>query len=200
MDSKLRGLNIPVSEFETRLTALNQEQFSNLSCWVFYKGMLFLGMEKWWNKGRIRPKPHEGLDVCYFRDKKSKITSINENTIIPAPYDGIVVSIKEDFIGTSVFAKLDLSSEYPLLWALGHMNLEMSIQRGTKVKEGMPLGTLAPVLKRGSGLLPHLHVSVGFFKTVDMLEIIDWHKLNDRSYIQLLDPLPLLFKNYEIIW
>lgn len=199
MDHRLEQLKIPTSDFETMLIALNQDRLSNLSSWVFDRGMLFQGIEKWWKKGEIRPRPHEGLDICFFKDENGNLQSLNENTIIPAPYDGTVVCIKEDFIGTSLFVVTDIRSDRPLLWALGHMRVGSGISEGMRLKKSMPLGTLSPVLKRGFGLRSHLHISVGFLKTWEILKTIDWPKLSESTHIELLDPLPLLFKSFETI-
>src|SRR3989339_1498275 len=70
--------------------------------WVFYPGMLFNAKDKWWGDQGKRDKPHEGLDLCLYRDQQDRVFRLDEKTKIPALYDGLVVRIFDDFIGKSV--------------------------------------------------------------------------------------------------
>ena len=64
--------------------------------------MLFNSTDKWWGDQGKRDKPHEGLDLCLYKDREDKILRLGENAKVPVIYDGIVVGIVDDFLGKSV--------------------------------------------------------------------------------------------------
>ncbi len=189
----LEGL--PSSDFERSLVFLNG--LWELSSWVFHKGMLFLSTIAWWKEGP-RGRPHEGLDICFFRDKEGHLKSLSTETIVPSPYDGMVVSLIPDFIGHSVFATLEVEEGQKLLWALGHIIPKPGLQKGARVHGGEPVGTIAQVKKGGSRLKAHLHVSIAEYRCSYLS--LNWDLMGQDSSIHLLDPLPLLIRGpWELI-
>jgi hypothetical protein len=72
------------------------------TAWVFHPNMLFGAKQNWWGPKRPRPRPHEGIDLCLFRDGLDGIVLIGEGTRVPAMYDGVVAKIMPDFLGESI--------------------------------------------------------------------------------------------------
>lgn len=64
----------------------------------------------WWGDCGERDNPHEGLDLCLYRNMEDDILRLDEKTNIPAMSDGVVVKIINDFLGRSVILEppLDL--------------------------------------------------------------------------------------------
>ncbi len=90
-------------DFTKTLIQKNRLDKRGFSDWVFLPGMLFKSPDKWWGDRGKREKPHEGLDLCLFRDNQDKIVRLDGKIMIPAIYDSIVVRIIKDFIGKSIF-------------------------------------------------------------------------------------------------
>ena len=91
--------NTRFTEFLIQKNALDQGGFKE---WVFCPGMLFNSTDKWWGDQGKRDKPHEGLDLCLYKDREDKILRLGEKAKVPVIYDGIVVGIVDDFLGKSV--------------------------------------------------------------------------------------------------
>lgn len=191
---------MPPSTFEKELIELNPQQLSELQAWVLFEGMLFGSLKKWWEKGGLRSTPHEGLDIVCFKDKKGRMKFLSEDTIIPAPFEGVVLSVKKDFIGTSVFVTLAHKPNVSILWAVGHIILYPHIKVGKHLNRGTPLGTIAPLINKKDGLFPHLHISIGFCSPEIKQETIDWIWMAKNNSVKLIDPLPhLLITPYEVL-
>ena len=67
--------------------------------WLFYPGMLQESRAKWWDDFAWRPKAHEGIDICFYRKGKEKITPLAKNAHIPAMDKGLILNRCEDFLG-----------------------------------------------------------------------------------------------------
>ncbi len=90
------------TEWIVRENALGRSGFQE---WFFYPGMLFNAMNKWWGNQGKRDRPHEGLDLCFYKNRKGRILQLDESTKIPVLYDGVVVQVINDFIGKSVMVE-----------------------------------------------------------------------------------------------
>jgi hypothetical protein len=62
---------------------IEQNGISDFSQWFFYSGMLFGSDEKWWGKGGERPEPHEGLDICYYKNKAQSLCKLDGQIKVP---------------------------------------------------------------------------------------------------------------------
>ena len=76
------------TEFFTQVNGLGENQFNK---WIFLPGMLFQAPDKWWGNRSKRDRPHEGLDLGYYKDGLGRIRHLNDVTQIPAMYGGTVV-------------------------------------------------------------------------------------------------------------
>lgn len=156
--------------------------------------MLFNAMEKWWPSQGKRQRPHEGLDICLYRDRENRILSLDEKTKIPALYDGVVVRVMDDFIGKSVMVEHRLSdgdhSRFCTIY--GHTNVSRDLHAGSIVKAGDILAFLARPNKVQSNIPPHLHISVGWISDRISYENLDWEIMSTSKALEWLDPLQVI--------
>jgi len=155
-------------------------------------------MDKWWGNRGKRERPHEGLDLCYYRDREDRIFHLDEKTKIPVLYDGVVVRVMDDFIGKSVMVEHHLpESRYPLLCTIyGYTNLPHDLNVGKIVKAGNMIALLARPKKSQKNIPPHLHISgVWIFKNISY-EALDWETMPTLKTLQWIDPLRLIRRRF----
>jgi murein DD-endopeptidase MepM/ murein hydrolase activator NlpD len=167
--------------------------------WAFYAGMLFNSPEKWWGDGGNRTSPHEGLDICFYRNKKGNLLHLDETAKIPAMYDGEIVKIGDDFLGKSVYMRHPVfdGRGNQLYTAYGH-TAPCDISVGTIVKEGDIVVRIGKITKK-TPLIPHLHISAAWIPVLYPPEQLDWAALGDCSISVLLDPLDILSCKYKML-
>ncbi len=117
--------------------------------WAFSPGMLFNSNDKWWGNQGKREMPHEGLDLCFYRDRENRIHHLNEKTKIPVLYDGVIVRVMDDFIGKSVMVEHRFyKSSYPRFCTIyGHTTPLDGLDIG-RVSMGGTFSQLWPCRKR----------------------------------------------------
>jgi murein DD-endopeptidase MepM/ murein hydrolase activator NlpD len=169
--------------------------------WIFCPGMLFNSTDKWWGDHGKRDKPHEGLDLCFYKDREDTILRLGEKAKVPAIYDGIVVGIIDDFLGKSVivehlFSDLDNSR---LCTIYGHTIPEDHLHVGKIVKKGDVIATLADSSRSKTKILPHLHISLGWTSKVISYDRLDWENIGASNTLTLLDPLKIIDWDYLIL-
>lgn len=167
--------------------------------WVFRPGMLFGSRLKWWGEGGYRSSPHEGLDLCLYRDGGGRIHGLDKNTKISLIYEGEVVRVVRDFIGKSVFLRHGLcDGEGNALYSVyGHIEPRGSVTRGRVFREGEIIAALADT--RGRSVPPHLHISLAWMSSAYRPEELGWEMMRDARKARLLDPLPLVVDSYTVI-
>lgn len=52
--------------------------------WLFYPGMLPDSRLKWWGDFRNRPTEHEGIDICFYRNRAGRTRSLPAGAKVPA--------------------------------------------------------------------------------------------------------------------
>jgi hypothetical protein len=179
------------TEFLIRENALDENGFQE---WIFYPGMLFNATDKWWGNQGKRQRPHEGLDLCLYRDREDKILCLDEKTKIPVLYDGVVVRVVDDFIGKSVIVEHRLpKSRYPRLCTIyGHTDLPRGLDVGRIVKAGDIIGILARPKKSQRNIPPHLHISFGWIFNKISYEHLDWETMSTLKALKWVDPLQVI--------
>ena len=176
--------HIKKSEFSKFFRRKNTLGFKE---WVFLPGMLFEETDKWWgNKGK-RDKPHEGIDLCSYKNGQNKILYLNEKTSIPVMYDGIIAKIMDDFLGETVIVEHTFKND-KLCSFYGHIQPDKSLDIGKFVKEGDIIGSLT-VGKKVKDIFPHLHISMGRVLRSISYEQLNWETMNVLENLMLLDPL-----------
>jgi murein DD-endopeptidase MepM/ murein hydrolase activator NlpD len=190
-------MGLPETGFSRYL--LRHNSLDGFREWAFRPGMLFGSRFKWWGEGGYRGSPHEGLDLCLYRDEGGRIHGLDKNTKIPSIYDGEVVRVVRDFIGKSIFLRHGLSdSDGNALYSVyGHVKPLGGVTRGGVFREGETIASLADT--RGRNVPPHLHVSLAWICPAHRPEELGWEMMRDARKARLLDPLPLVVDSYTVI-
>jgi murein DD-endopeptidase MepM/ murein hydrolase activator NlpD len=169
--------------------------------WIFAPGMLFSSFEKWWDPGSLRSSAHEGIDMLACSGREGNILEVNENTEVPVIYDGQIIKVLSDFLGTSVFVMHNIYDECNrgLCTVYGHIDQGEDVLEGEFVKSGDVLGRIAAVKKRGNTVPPHLHITVAWIPATLLFSGLNWQMIGGCKDIILLDPLRILTCRYKII-
>ncbi|MDY6792294.1 MAG: peptidoglycan DD-metalloendopeptidase family protein [Thermodesulfobacteriota bacterium] len=163
--------------------------------------MLFNASDKWWDDQGKRNKPHQGLDVCLYRDRLGMIHRLGEKTKIPVSYDGTVVGMFHDFIGKSVIIEHGFtdSDNNRFCTIYGHTNPHRGLHVGRIVKEGDIIVSLADWNNSKAKTLSHLHISVGWASKYISYDTLDWETIGDPNTFTLMDPLCILGSHYRVL-
>jgi hypothetical protein len=190
------SFSLPETGFSAHL--LRHNGLQGFVEWAFYPGMLFGSRLKWWGRG-YRDRPHEGLDMCLYRDREGRLRSLSENTRIPVIYEGEVANVVKDFLGQSVFVRHDLRDRdgFLLHTVYGHTAPLTGVSRGSAFAEGDIMATLAAAGDRR--IPPHLHVSMAWISPSLLPEELNWGAMGDPHLLRFLDPLPVLTDSYTVL-
>jgi murein DD-endopeptidase MepM/ murein hydrolase activator NlpD len=188
--------NLEKSEFTHSLILNNSPELQSFKEWIFYPGMLFNSMDKWWDNGQ-RENPHEGLDLCFYKDQRGNICRLDENAKIPAAFDGTIAGIINDFLGRSIIIEHDTNKQTGSFCTIfGHVIPEKSIAKGSTVNKGEVFARLAGTGNSKTKILPHLHITTGYLSGGFSYSDLNWNNISDLKIFTLKDPIQLLSKNY----
>jgi hypothetical protein len=138
------------SRFTAHLVRENGLAGERLAHWVLRPGMLFGAAGKWWGDGGKRIAPHEGLDLCFYRDQAHEIHRLHPGIRIPAMYEGTVVRMLDDFLGRTVVIAHRLPEVDITCYTIyGHTVPREGLHVDRLVREG-------EVVARGRGTTPCL--------------------------------------------
>jgi len=196
-----RVSSLSKTRFAEHLIHENALDVNGFKEWIFYPGMLFNAVEKWWGNHGKRNKPHEGLDLCLYRDRRGNKRQLDEKTRVPAIYDGTVVGIVNDFLGKSVIIEHDLtdSDHNRFCTIYGHIYPRKRIQNGRMVKEGDIIATLADLHNSKVTIFPHLHISLGWASKLISYDKLDWKTIGASNTFTLMDPLYVIGRPYRTL-
>jgi hypothetical protein len=166
--------------------------------WILYPGMLFQASRMWWGERGMRPAPHEGLDLCLYRDWQGRVHRLDERYKIPVLYDGVVVGIIGDFLGQSVIVKHDIGATVGggFCTIYGHTVPGGDICVGEAVQQGEVIASVADASRSRSAAVPHLHISVGLASQVISYSGLTWETIGNPDTMTLVDPLPFIDRYY----
>jgi Peptidase family M23 len=169
--------------------------------WAFCPGMLFHSTDKWWGDRKKRDNPHEGLDLCFYRDREDTILRLDETAKVPAIYDGTVVGIIDDFLGKSIIMEHLFSGRdhNRLCTIYGHTIPKDHLHAGSMVKQGEIIATLADSSRFRADIFPHLHISLGWASETLSYDRLDWKNIGDPNILTLLDPLQIMDGHYVVL-
>lgn len=196
MDKKYE--EIPASKvYHEHLISINHLIKACFKEWVFLPAMLFGSSEKWWGTPGKRDRPHEGLDLCVFRDSEGNLRYFDESKNVPVIFEGRIEKLVDDFLGKSVFVSHEKyrRNDNRLYTIYGHISPADNIQNGELLKEGEIIGTIAGA---GENIHPHLHISAAWISDTVIPDDLDWEVINNTSEITLLDPLSIIELPYSI--
>ncbi|RJR17708.1 MAG: M23 family metallopeptidase [Nitrospiraceae bacterium] len=186
------------SRFTVLLMQANAADKHGFKAWVFHPGMMFNAQGKWWGDCGRRSRPHEGLDLCLYRNRQNRIVRLTEGTAVPAMFDGVVVKIIDDFLGKSVFIDHSVSGSQPFCSIYGHTIPQPGLEAGCRVKEGDIIAAIADTGRSKTGLLPHLHISLGLLSGKTSYDSMDWETIGNPDIITLIDPIGIIGGDYAI--
>jgi murein DD-endopeptidase MepM/ murein hydrolase activator NlpD len=193
------NFSLRISRFSEHLIRANSLDRQGLKEWAFYPGMLFNSPEKWWGDRGKRERPHEGLDVCMYRNAKDEIIRLDKKTKIPAMYDGIVVRILDDFLGHSVMIEHALPDNRKFCTIVAHTVPHQDMRAGMKVREGDIIAAVADESRSKGVIQPHLHISIGLVSEDVSYVDLEWGNIYESNMLTLLDPLLVIGWNFVVL-
>lgn len=192
--------NFRAGGFLYSLSAANRlEQRLGFSRFLFFPGMLFASMEKWWANGGKRSGFHEGLDLCFFAGAHGRRFRLDETIRVPAAFEGQVKAIISDFLGSTVIMahkNPGMDGEFFILYA--HLRPDEEIHAGKRLRAGETFAAIAPPGKNQS-LPPHLHLSMMDSGCLPSFDILEWRLLNSLDQEMFMDPMSLIKGSRHII-
>jgi len=196
-----KSTSIKKSRFTEMLleeNALDQSGFEN---WIFCNGMLFDSPDKWWGDHGLRDYPHEGVDLCLYRDRSGKICRLDEKTRIPVMQRGMIKAMFKDYLGQAIIIEHDRMGSNPgrFISFYAHTKPHAGIKAGMMVKAGDIIATLADTSHSKAHIIPHLHFSLGRPSKSFSYEGFVWNAIRKPEKIMLLDPLPVIDWPYQAL-
>jgi len=197
----IKTLYLKKSRFTEMLIKENPLDQSGFERWIFCHGMLFNSPDKWWGDHGLRDYPHEGIDLCLYKDQVNSIRRINEKTRIPVMQDGVVKAMFKDYLGKSLIIEHVHSGNDTIRFIsfYAHTNPRPEIKDGVVVKEGDVIATLADTSNSKSNIIPHLHFSLGLPSKSFSYDGFVWNTIRKPEMITLLDPLSIIDWPYQML-
>ena len=179
----------------------NTMNHSGFESWIFCQGMLFNSPDKWWGDHGLRDFPHEGIDLCLYRDRSRKICRLDEKTRIPVMHDGMIKAMFKDYLGQAIIIEHGKFDSDPgrFISVYAHTKPHANIEAGTIVKEGDIIATLADTSHSKANIIPHLHFSLGGPSKSFSYDRFVWNIIRDSKKISLMDPLPVIDLSYQVL-
>lgn len=162
--------------------------------WVFCPGMPFNSLEKWWGDHGRRAYPHEGVDFCLYRDHAGQTRRLDKTSRIPAMHDGVLKAVFTDYLGEALIIEHDnpTGDDHRFLSIYAHTRPLTGVDIGTVIKKGDIIATLADTVGSKSGIIPHLHFSLGIPAPFFSYDPFTWKTIQTPEMITLLDPLQII--------
>ena len=194
-------MSLPVTVFCENLVQHNNLSAQGFAQWAFYPGMLFNAQDKWWGDGGRRASPHEGIDICLYRDSSGAIQFIPKAARIPVIYAGQVKRILDDYLGSTLYLAHEIydSRGNQCYTIYGHVAPCAGIAPGDSIRDGEIVAAIADTEDRKIHILPHVHISVAWIPESFPSEQLAWERMNPRHRIVLVNPLDVLRCSYSIV-
>ncbi len=191
---------IPESTFKTFFVKHNNDFHTyGFKEWIFYPGMLFQDMKAWWTYNDFRPAPHEGIDLCFYKDNTGQVRRIDKETKIPVMYTGDIVHVHDDFLGKSIYVKH--STNYKrgntLHTIYGHTIPGNHHDTGKRVREGDIIAEVA-ALTENSKVLPHIHITMAWIHESLPCKKLNWDTIENHRLVTLCNPLEHIDSKLEV--
>jgi hypothetical protein len=159
--------------------------------------MSYNAVAKWWGDWGERDQPHVGLDLCLYRDGQGNVRRLDENTHIPAMYDGVIVHTCDDFLGRSIVMEHHPPEGGTFYTMYGHTAPRRELKVGQAVRNGEIVARLAGVTCTETSVLPHLHVSLGWPPCAIAHDRLDWETIAET--LTLIDPLQAMDGPFQVV-
>ena len=165
--------------------------------WLLCPGMSYGAPVKWWGDWGVRDQPHVGLDLCLYQDGQGNVRRLDEETRVPAMYDGVVVHICDDFLGRSIVMEHGLPEGGAFYSVYGHTVPRPGLRVGQAVRAGEVVARLSDATRSRTGVLPHLHITLGWAPCAVAPDRLDWETI--AGTLTLLDPLQAMDGPYQVV-
>ncbi|MHC4321546.1 MAG: hypothetical protein ACYST3_04650 [Planctomycetota bacterium] len=189
---------IPESTFKTFFVKHNNDFHTyGFKEWIFYPGMSFQDMEAWWTDNGLRPTPHEGIDLCFYRDNTGQVRRISNGTKIPVMYAGDIVHVHDDFLGKSIYVKHSINdkSGNALHTIYGHTIPWNHHDTRKRVREGDIIAEIS-ALSENSKILPHIHITMAWIHESFPCKKLNWDTIGNSRFVTLCNPLEHIDTTY----
>jgi len=194
-----KSISVGKSRFTEMLLGENALDQSEFESWIFCNGMLFNSPDKWWGDYGRRDYPHEGIDLCLYKDRSQRICRIDEKTRIPVMHSGVIKAIFKDYLGQAIIIEHERiensTGRFTSFYA--HTKPHANLEVGVTVKEGDIIATLADTSHSKAHIIPHLHFSLGRPSESISYNGFVWNSIRKPEKIILLDPLPVIDRPYQ---
>jgi len=110
-------------------------------------------------------------------------------------------TIIDDFLGKSMIVRHDrigvATKRFYTIY--GHIKPLGNIRTDARVKQGDVIATLASLRRPHAGLIPHLHISLGWASGTTPKDRLDWQTITDPGVMTLLNPLKFLNWQHRVV-
>ncbi len=181
------------SKFNSFFTKHNDFNTHGFKEWIFYPGMLYQDTEAWWSEDAVRSSPHEGIDLCFYKDNYGQIHSIEKGTKLPVMYDGEIAHVHEDFLGKSIYVKHNKINEMGniLHTIYGHIIPLNRHDTNMTVREGDIIAEVA-ISPKNKSIHPHIHITIAWLPASLPYKKISWKTIGNPQLVTLCNPLEYL--------
>ena len=194
-----RAIRLPITRFTELIIEANGLDRNGFQNWVFCPGMLFNSPHKWWGDHGLRDFPHEGIDLCLYRDGANQTRRFDENIRIPVIHDGVVRSIFTDYLGKAIIVEHeetdDTTTRFLSIYA--HTRPRAVVEIGLTLRKGDIIATIADTSSSKAGIRPHLHFSLGFPSANLKYDAFVWNTIRNPDLVTLMDPIDIINFPYE---
>lgn len=158
--------------------------------WLFHCGMLFSSKDKWWGDFKLRHRPHEGIDITYYRTAQDKILCFDDAIKIPAMDGGIIVNICDDFLAQTLVVEHENSTRFNrrILFVYAHIIPDKNLKVGHIIQKNEVIARVCDTYKNPQ-LPPHLHFSC--FEVLKSVrpEHLNWNLFSKNHNVNLIHPV-----------
>lgn len=217
-----RRLRAPTESSGRRFLQLNQ--LERTTCFLFQPGMLFNDTLQWWgarnrrpfshhscgvrheNNPVLRPRPHEGIDICLLQRRHLPPERIRPQMLVPALLSGQLVHFHSDFLGKTLYIRHDqMRKEGAVLHTLyGHIaamaganstgeQLSAGKNCSSFIDRGQIVGTISSPPATCS-VPAHLHISCAWIREEQPVGELNWANMVANANVFFIDPLPFLIR------
>lgn len=174
---------LTLAQYTVLLARLNEKSMEGIKKITLLPGMNFMDREKWWCRGEMRSRSHEGVDLVCWEDDAGERYFFGQGIKVPCLISGEIVAICDDFLGKSVFVRGESRTLGGIVAVYAHILPEA--RPGDHVARGEEIGVIAPA----EGPVPaHLHLSLLRFTPVFSWTDVDWKYLNKCDCGLFLEP------------
>jgi hypothetical protein len=193
----MKAVALKKTRFTEMLIEENSLDQNGFESWLFCPGMLFNSPQKWWGDRGRRDFPHEGIDVCLYRDHCMRTLRLDEKCRIPVMHAGVVKAIFTDYLGKAVIIEHETPESERFLSVYAHTKPRTDIKIGSLVKEGDIIANIADTGRSKARIIPHLHFSLGLPSPSFTYDPFVWNIMRNPDLITLLDPLEAIIWPYQ---